>query len=63
MLDCNQFNSSKGEIDMKHTTLLSLLAFVLVVALAFPSPAMAGAQRTTFTGTSSFGESINPGDM
>jgi hypothetical protein len=62
MLDCDQFNLSKGEIDMKHTTFLSMLVFVLVAVLAFPSPAMAGAQRTTFTGTASFGESINPGE-
>ena len=47
---------------MKQTSFLSMLAFVLIAVLAFPSQAMAGSQRTTFTGTSSFGESINPGE-
>src|SRR6266508_3018365 len=47
---------------MKHYKYLSMLVFVLVAVLFPTSPALAGAQRTTFTGTSSFGESINPGE-
>jgi len=39
-----------------------MLVIALVAVLLTASPAMAGAQRTTFTGTSSFGESINPGE-
>ena len=47
---------------MKHTTFLSMLAFVLVAVLLHPSPAMAKSQQTTFTGTSNFGETINAGE-
>ena len=47
---------------MKHTKFLSMLVFVLVAVLLNPSPAMAKAQRTPFTGTSSFGETIHAGE-
>ena len=47
---------------MKHYKYLSLLLSVLVAVLLAVSPAMASAQRTTFIGTSNFGESINPGE-
>ncbi len=47
---------------MKHTKFLSMLVFVLVAVLLHPSPALAKAQRTTFTGTATFGESINVGE-
>jgi hypothetical protein len=47
---------------MKYPKFLSMLVFVLVVVLLTPSPAMAGAQRTTFTGTSNFGETLNAGE-
>jgi hypothetical protein len=47
---------------MKHSKYLSMLVLALVAVLLTASPAMAGAQRTSFTGTSSFGESINPGE-
>jgi hypothetical protein len=47
---------------MKHNKFLSMLVFVLVAVLLNPSPAMASAQRTTFTGTSNFGETLNAGE-
>jgi hypothetical protein len=47
---------------MKHTKFISMLVFVLVAVLLNPSPAMAKAQRTTFTGTSNFGETIQAGE-
>ena len=47
---------------MKYPTLLSMLVFVLVAALFHPSAARAAAQRTTFTGTSNFGETLNAGE-
>lgn len=47
---------------MKYPKFLSMLVFVLVAVLLYPSPAMAGAQMTTFTGTATFVESINPGE-
>jgi hypothetical protein len=47
---------------MKHTKFLSMLVFVLVAVLLNPSQAMAKAQRTPFTGTSSFGETIDAGE-
>ena len=47
---------------MKHSKFLTLLVLVLVAVLLFPSTAMAGAQRTTFTGTSNFGETLNAGE-
>ena len=46
---------------MKHYKYVSMLVLALVAVLLSASPAMARAQRTTFTGTSSFGETINPG--
>src|SRR5215216_6939842 len=61
MLDCDQFNFQK-EKTMKHPKYVSMLVLALVAVLLSASPAMAGAQRTTFTGTSSFGASINPGE-
>ena len=47
---------------MKHTKFLSMLVFVLVAVLLNPTAAMAKAQRTTFTGTSNFGETIQAGE-
>ena len=47
---------------MKQTKFLSMLVFVLVAVLLNPSPAMAKAQRTAFTGTSNFGETLNAGE-
>ena len=47
---------------MKHHKYVSMLAFVLVAVLLSVSPAMASAQRTTFTGTSNFGETLNAGE-
>jgi hypothetical protein len=47
---------------MKHYKYLSVLVSILVAVMLTASPAMAQAQRTTFTGTSSFGESINAGE-
>ena len=47
---------------MKHTKFLSMLVFVLVAVLLYPSPAMAGAQRTTFTGTSNFVDTLDAGE-
>ena len=47
---------------MKNPKYLSILVFVLVTVLLHPSAAMAKAQRTTFTGTSNFGETLNAGE-
>ncbi|HJR78761.1 MAG TPA: hypothetical protein VJ821_01740 [Anaerolineales bacterium] len=47
---------------MKHPKFLSMLVFVLVAVLLTPSPALAGAQRTTFTGTSNFVETLVAGE-
>ena len=47
---------------MKNAKYLSVLVFVLVAALFHPSAARAAAQRTTFTGTSNFGETLNAGE-
>ena len=47
---------------MKHPKYLSMLVLALVAVLLSASPAMAGAQRTLFTGTSSFGETLNAGE-
>ena len=47
---------------MKHNKFLSMLMFVLVAVLLYPSPAKAGPQRMTFTGTSNFGETLNAGE-
>ena len=47
---------------MKNPKYLSILVFVLVAVLLHPSPAVAGAQRTTFTGTSNFGETLVEGE-
>src|ERR1041384_1281753 len=47
---------------MKHYKYLSVLVSILVAVMLTASPALAAAQRTTFTGTSSFGESINAGE-
>jgi hypothetical protein len=47
---------------MRHPKYVSMLVLALVAVLLTASPAMAGAQRTSFTGTASFGESINPGE-
>jgi hypothetical protein len=47
---------------MKRYKYLFMLVIALVALLLTVSPVMAGAQRTTFTGTSSFGESINAGE-
>ena len=47
---------------MKHTKFLSMLVFVLVAVSLSPSSAMASAQKTTFTGTSNFGETLNAGE-
>ena len=47
---------------MKHLKTLSMLVLVLVAVLLAASPAMAGAQRTPFTGTASFGETIHAGE-
>ena len=47
---------------MKQYKYLSMLVSVLVAVLLTVSPALAGAQKTSFTGTSSFGESINAGE-
>ncbi len=47
---------------MKNPKYLSILVFILVAALFHPSPARAAAQRTTFTGTSNFGETLNAGE-
>ena len=47
---------------MKNPKYLSILVLVLVAVLLHPSAAMAAAQRTTFTGTSNFGETLNAGE-
>jgi hypothetical protein len=47
---------------MKDTKYLSILVFVLVAVLLHPSAAMARSQRIAFTGTSNFGETLNPGE-
>ena len=47
---------------MKNVKILSLLVFVLVAVLLHPAPAMAKAQKTVFTGTSNFGETLNAGE-
>lgn len=47
---------------MKHPKFLSMLVFVLAAVLLYPSPALAGAQRTPFTGTSNFGETLDAGE-
>ena len=46
---------------MKSPKYIAMLVFVLVAVLLHPSAAMASAQRTTFTGTSNFGETLNVG--
>jgi hypothetical protein len=47
---------------MKYLKFLSILVFVLA-AVVFPtSQAMASAQRTAFSGTSNFGETLNAGE-
>ena len=52
---------SKGENE-KHPKFLSMLVFVLAAVLCNPSTAMASAQRTAFTGTANFFETLNAGD-
>src|SRR5215210_1345973 len=47
---------------MKYPKLLSMLVFVLVVALLPTSQAMASAQRMAFSGTSNFGETLDAGE-
>src|SRR5829696_8294959 len=47
---------------MKYPKFLSMLVFVLVAVLLTTSPAMASAQRTAFSGTSNFGETLNAGE-
>jgi hypothetical protein len=47
---------------MKYPKFLSMLVFVLVAVLLNPSPATAKAQRTSFTGISNFGETLNAGE-
>jgi hypothetical protein len=47
---------------MKNTKYLSMLVFVLVAFLLHPSSAMAKAQKTFFTGTSNFGETLDAGE-
>ena len=47
---------------MKYPKFLSMLVLVLVAALFNPSPAMASAQRTAFTGTSNFGGTLDVGE-
>ena len=47
---------------MKHSIFLSMLVFVLAAVLFNPAPAMAGASRTAFTGTSNFGDTLNAGE-
>ena len=47
---------------MKSPKYIAMLVFVLVAVLLHPSAAMASAQRTTFTGTSNFGETLNAGE-
>ena len=47
---------------MKYPKFLSMIVFVLVAALLTVSPAMASAQRTMFTGTSNFAETLDAGE-
>ena len=47
---------------MKHHQYLSILVLALVAVLFIASPAMAAAQKTVFTGTSNFGETLNAGN-
>jgi hypothetical protein len=47
---------------MKYPKFLSMFVFVMIAALLTVSPAMASAQRTAFTGTSNFGETLNAGE-
>ncbi|HSL42815.1 MAG TPA: hypothetical protein VK897_05245 [Anaerolineales bacterium] len=47
---------------MKHYKYVSMLVLALVAVLLSVSPALAGAQRTTFTGTSDFGGTLNAGE-
>jgi hypothetical protein len=47
---------------MKYPKFLSMLVFVLVAVLLSASPAMASAQRTAFSGTSNFGETLHAGE-
>ena len=47
---------------MKHYKYLSMLLIALFAILFSVSPAMASAQRTAFTGTSNFGETLNAGE-
>ena len=47
---------------MKYPKFLSMFVFVMIAALLTVSPAMASAQRTVFTGTSNFGETLNAGE-
>src|SRR5688500_4959275 len=47
---------------MKHYKYVSMLVLALVAVLLSASPVMARVQRTTFTGTSNFGETLNAGE-
>ena len=47
---------------MKHYKYVSMLVLALVAVLLTVSPAMASAQRTTFTGTSNFGGTLEAGE-
>jgi hypothetical protein len=47
---------------MKHHKYLFRLVLALVAVLLTASPAIAGAQRTTFTGSSNFAETLDAGD-
>ncbi len=47
---------------MKRYQYLSMLVITLVALLLSTSPAMAAAQKTVFTGTSNFGETLNAGE-
>ena len=47
---------------MKYPKYLSVLAFILVAVLFPTSPVMASVQRTAFSGTSNFGETLSTGE-
>jgi hypothetical protein len=47
---------------MKRYQYLSMLVITLVALLLSTSPAMAATQKTVFTGTSNFGETLNAGE-
>jgi hypothetical protein len=62
LIDCQHTYTFNQEKIMKPSKFLALLALALVAVLLTTYPALAAAQRAPFTGTSTFGETLNAGE-